>query len=61
VSEFHFGGALAGLTFAVAGALFLLDEAGALALDTRLVLPSVLIALGMSAIVGALARRDRTS
>lgn len=59
MSQFNLGAALAGLTFMTAGTLFLLDELGRLALRTEVVIPSVVIALGLSAILGALTRRPR--
>ena len=59
MSQFNVGAALAGLTFVVAGVLFLLDELGQIVLRTPLVIPSVVIALGVSAILGALARHSR--
>ena len=59
MSQFHAGGALAGLMFVAVGALFLADEAGAVALRPQVILPSILIGLGVVAIVGALMRRDR--
>lgn len=60
MSQFHFGAALAGLAFAATGALFLLDEVGVIALRAQAVVPSVVIVLGLAAILRALTRRDRT-
>jgi len=59
MSGFHMGAALTGLVFVAVGAAFLLDEAGVLRLDTRIILPAVLIALGVAAVVNALLRRDQ--
>ena len=58
MSGFHLGAALAGLVFAVAGALFLLEELDLIVLQTGLIAPRLLIALGGAAMIGTLARRD---
>jgi len=59
MSRFNIGAAVVGLTFAVAGGLFLLDELGRIVLRTEIVIPSVVIALGIAAILGAVTRRPR--
>lgn len=56
MNQFNVGAALAGLTFAATGLLFLLDAVDAITLRTEVVIPSVVIALGASAILGALTR-----
>ena len=59
MSQFNLGAALAGLTFIAVGVLFLLDELGTLVVRTEVVIPSVVIALGLAAVLGAVARRPR--
>jgi hypothetical protein len=59
MSQFNLGAALAGLTFIVVGVLFLLDEVGTIVVRTEIVIPSVVIALGLAAVLGAVARRPR--
>ena len=54
---YHLGAAVAGLTFVVLGALFLLDDLGVLALRTQALVPGMVIGLGVAAIVGAVTRR----
>ncbi|MDA0301743.1 MAG: hypothetical protein O2822_04380 [Chloroflexi bacterium] len=56
MSQFNVGAALAGLTFAATGLLFLLDEVDMIVLRAEVVVPSVVIALGVSVILGALTR-----
>ncbi len=60
MSRIHIGAILTGLAFAVAGSLFLLDDLEVIQLRTEFVIPSVVIALGVAAILSALTRRDRT-
>ena len=59
MSPFSLGAALVGLTFMTVGALFLLDELGTIFLRTEIVIPGVVIALGLAAILGSLTRRPR--
>lgn len=59
MSQFNLGAALAGLTFIGVGVLFLLDELGAIVVRTEIVIPAVVIALGLAAILGAVTRRPR--
>lgn len=61
MSQINLGAILTGLVFTAAGVLFLLHDRGAILLRTELVIPCVVIALGLAAILGALTRRDRTS
>ena len=57
MSQFNLGAAVVGLTFIAAGVLFLLDEVGTIVLRTEILIPAVVIALGLAAILGALTRR----
>ncbi|RLT39751.1 MAG: hypothetical protein DWI58_12395 [Chloroflexi bacterium] len=60
MSQINLGAILTGLAFAAAGVLFLLHDRGVILLRTELVIPCVVIALGLAAILGALTRRNRT-
>ncbi|MGE3857310.1 MAG: hypothetical protein AB7G21_10195 [Dehalococcoidia bacterium] len=59
MSRFNVGAALSGLVFIVTGVMFLLDEVGTIVLRAEIVLPMVVIALGVAAVLGAVARRPR--
>ncbi|MBC3843890.1 hypothetical protein GXW82_37860 [Streptacidiphilus sp. 4-A2] len=48
-----------GLSFVVVAVLYLLDSAGVLRVDGRLVIPLLLIALGVGGLAGALYRMTR--
>jgi cytochrome c oxidase subunit IV len=50
---------VAGLAFVTIALLYLLDSAGVLSVDGRLVIPLVLIALGVGGLGGALLRMTR--
>ena len=59
MSQINLGAILTGIAFAVAGVLFLLEDRGVILLRTELVIPCVVIALGLAAILGALTRGNR--
>jgi cytochrome c oxidase subunit IV len=52
---------VAGLAFVSVAVLYLLDSAGVLGVDGRLVVPLMLIALGIGGLAGALYRMTRDS
>jgi hypothetical protein len=56
---FHVGAALAGVIFAILGALFLLDALDVASIQRDLVLPVVLIALGLALMFGTMWRPGR--
>ncbi|MCK9487214.1 MAG: hypothetical protein M0R73_11045 [Dehalococcoidia bacterium] len=58
--RFDLGAALAGVTFAVLGVLFLLDATDMATLRFEIILPAIAIALGASMILGALLRDQRS-
>lgn len=54
--RFDIGAALAGITFAVLGVLFLLEATDVADFRFEIVLPAIAIALGAAMILGALVR-----
>ncbi|MEX2446536.1 MAG: hypothetical protein WD734_04280 [Dehalococcoidia bacterium] len=59
MSGFNPGAALAGLVFIAAGTMFLLDSLGALRVLPGILLPVVVIALGISLVIGGIFRPGR--
>ena len=57
--RFDLGAALAGVTFAVLGVLFLLDATEVVEFRFEIVLPAIVIALGAAMILGAVVRDRR--
>lgn len=57
MSQFNVGAAISGLVFIVTGVMFLLDEVGTIVLRGEIVVPAVLIALGVAAVLGAVTGR----